>query len=100
MLSGFPSNVKKDLGYDLHRLQIGELPFRSRAMPSVGAKVFELKTEDLRAWYRVIYLSKIGDTIHVLHAFEKKTRKTSPRDLETARRRLKEVMRRQREGKS
>jgi phage-related protein len=31
---------------------------------------------DDRTWYRVMYLSKIGNVIHVLHCFEKDSRKT------------------------
>jgi phage-related protein len=38
--------------------------------------VSELKKADERAWYRAIYLSKVGNTIYVLHCFEKKSRKT------------------------
>ena len=60
-------------------------------MPSVGAGVFELREQDDRAWYRVIYLSRIRDVVHVLHCFEKKSRETSKRDFELARRRLKMV---------
>jgi phage-related protein len=32
----------------------------------------------------VIYIATFADVIHVLHAFEKKTQKTSRRDLELA----------------
>jgi phage-related protein len=38
-----------------------------------------------------MYLTRIGDTIHVLHCFEKDSRKTDRRDLEVARARLKEI---------
>ena len=43
-------------------------------MTTTGAGVFEIKAADERSWYRVIYLSKVGDTIHVLHSLEKDTR--------------------------
>jgi phage-related protein len=62
-----------------------------RPMPSVGSGVFELKEQDERAWYRVMYLAKVMDVIYVLHCFEKNTNKTSQRDLDTAQARLKEV---------
>ena len=55
-------------------------------MPSIGARVFELKEQDERAWFRVIYLAKIGNRIHVLHCFEKKSAKTGKSDLAVARR--------------
>ncbi len=100
VLSGFPDDVKKDLGFGLHRLQVGEVPVHSRPMQSIGPGVFELKEADSRTWYRVIYLSKIEDTIYVLHSFEKNSRKTDKRDLETAKARLKEVRKRLQEAKS
>jgi hypothetical protein len=44
-----------------------------------------------RAWYRLIYLSRINDVIYVLHCFEKKSRQIPRRDFEKARQRLKAV---------
>jgi phage-related protein len=40
----------------------------------------------------VIYLTRIGDTIYVLHAFEKDSRKTDGRDLDVAKSRFKLVL--------
>jgi phage-related protein len=50
-------------------------------------------------WYRLIYLSKIGSVIHVLHCFEKGSRKTGQRDVATARTRLTRVLERIQKGK-
>jgi phage-related protein len=66
-------------------------------MNSIGPGVFELKEDDDRAWYRVIYLSKIANAIYVLHCFEKESRKTDRRDIELARQRLKLVKQRLKE---
>ncbi len=63
-------------------------------MQSVGAGVFELKLQDRRTWYRTLYLSKIDNVIHVLHCFEKSSRKTPKTDLQLASRRLSNVLRR------
>ena len=62
-----------------------------RPMTSVAKGVWELKDGDERTRYRLMYLTRIGDTIHVLHCFEKDSRKTDRRDLEVARARLKEI---------
>lgn len=91
VISGFPDEVKQNLGFQLRLLQSGELPTDYRPMPSVGPGVFELRDQDARSWYRVIYLSRIRDTIHVLHCFEKKSRETPQREIKTARQRLKAV---------
>jgi phage-related protein len=68
-------------------------------MRAAGTGVFELRDQDERAWYRVIYLSRINDVIYVLHCFEKKSREMPRREFETARRRLKAVKARLAGGK-
>ena len=64
----------------------------SRPMPSIGARVYELREQDERAWYRVIYLAKIGNRIYILHCFEKRSAKTGKNDLVVAKARLKRVL--------
>jgi phage-related protein len=44
-----------------------------------------------------MYLTRIKNVIHVLHCFEKDSRKTDKRDLETAKSRLSAVQQRLRE---
>jgi phage-related protein len=60
-------------------------------MQSIGQGVFELKAADETAWYRVIYLARIEDTIYVLDSFTKKSRKTEKKDLNRAKARLSQV---------
>ncbi len=68
-------------------------------MASIGPGVFELRQRDSRGWYRLIYLARIGDTLHMLHAFEKKSAKTSRNDIAIATARLKTVRARMMEEK-
>ncbi len=101
VLSSFPDHFKRSLGFSLRQLQIGREPTsQTRSMSSIGAGVHELKEADERAWYRVVYLSKIKNRIYVLHSFEKESRKTDRRDIEIARQRLKFVRQRLQEQKS
>lgn len=101
VLSAFPSAVKQALGFALRQLQIGrEPPCQTRSMSSVGPGVYELKESDERTWYRAIYLAKVRDVIHVLHCFEKDSRKTDRRDIEVARQRLKMVKQRVQERRA
>lgn len=88
----FPGPVRQDFGAELRRLQTGDRPLNSRPMPSIGARVYELREQDERAWYRVIYLAKIGNRIYVLHCFEKRSAKTGRSDLAVAKARLKRVL--------
>ena len=93
VLSAFPQEIKGVFGYSLRRLQKGLLPdCDARRMESVGKGVWELKTADERTWYRVIYLTRIGDDLYVLHSFEKSSRKTDRRDLEIAKSRLRSIL--------
>jgi phage-related protein len=95
VLSAFPSTVKQVLGFALRQLQLGREPTcQTRRMASIGPGVYELKESDERTWYRAIYLTKRENVIHVLHCFEKDSRKTDRRDLEIASQRLKLVRQR------
>jgi phage-related protein len=97
VIRSFPEDVRKDLGAALRKIQLGQIPMNIRPMQSIGKGVFEIKEQDSRTWYRVIYLSKIADAIHVLHCFEKTSAKTSKLDLEKAGSRLRLVYERIRE---
>lgn len=91
VLRSFPDAVRQNFGFQLWRLQQGERPHNYRPLPSIGSGVFELRDQDQRSWYRVIYLSRINDVIYILHCFEKKSRRMPQRDFNKARQRLKIV---------
>ena len=76
ILSSFPHDIKVTLGFSLRLIQNGKHPrCDHRSMSSVGKGVWELKEGDARTWYRVMYLAKVQNAIHVLHCFEKDSRK-------------------------
>jgi phage-related protein len=91
VLRGFPSGVRHDLGYALHRLQLGQIPPDRKAVRAVGVGVYELRDQDERAWYRILYVRR-ENTIQVLHCFEKRTNSIEQKDIETAKTRLKRVL--------
>ena len=93
-ISEFPEAVRIDLGFQVYRMQQSKLPTKSRPMKSIGKSVFELKEQDAKGWYRVIYTLEIKNRIYVLHCFKKQSAKTEKRDLELAKSRLKEILRR------
>ncbi len=62
-------------------------------MPVVGEGVKELRIRDRTGIYRVIYLAKLMDAVHVLHCFQKKTQQTSEKDTRVAHKRYQELMR-------
>lgn len=91
VLQSFPEDVRQNFGFELWQLQQGERPSNYRPLPSIGTGVFELRDQDERAWYRVVYLSRINDMIYILHCFEKKSREMPRKDFEKAKQRLKAV---------
>jgi phage-related protein len=46
----------------------------------------------------VLYIAKFAEAVYVLHAFEKRTRKTAIRDVELARQRFRALVGQRRRG--
>lgn len=90
----WPEQVRKDAGFELGRVQQGLDPDHFREMPSIALGVREIKIQDEnKSQYRLIYVAKFEDGIYVFHVITKKTtEKTSKVDLETAKKRYKEIV--------
>ncbi|MEJ2187699.1 MAG: type II toxin-antitoxin system RelE/ParE family toxin [Gemmatimonadota bacterium] len=84
----FPPDVRRRIGYEFHQIQQGLTASYWKPMPAVGCSV----TEVLSGEHRLFYVARFEEAIYVLHAFAKKTAKTSKRDLDLARSRLREVI--------
>ena len=73
-------------------MQVGKAPKDAKPIASVGRGVWEIRTRTGGQAHRVFYVAKFEEAIYVLHAFEKKTQKTAPRDVEMGRQRYKELL--------
>jgi phage-related protein len=94
ILRSFPREVRKGLGKAIFELQLGisfSYPL-SRPMPAIGSGIEELRIKDGSGAYRVIYLAKCDDAILIVHAFQKKTPKTPLKEIQTAKKRLGEML--------
>jgi phage-related protein len=91
-LRAFPPAPRREAGYQLHRVQFGLEPSDWKPIVTVGRGVREIRIQH-QGQYRVIYVTVIENAVYVLHAFQKKTRKTRRQDVEIARRRLKQIRR-------
>lgn len=60
-------------------------------MATVGSGVEEIRVQTGRE-HRVFYVARFERAVYVLHAFEKRSRKTPTREIETARERLRGVL--------
>ena len=90
-VEAFPNDARREAGYQLFQVQIGENPSDWKPMPSVGAGVREIRIRQASGAYRIIYLTTIGDAVHVLHAFQKKTRAPALREIDLAKARLRQI---------
>jgi phage-related protein len=68
---------------------VGREPADFKPMPSAGPGAYEIRVRDEAGTFRVIYVAKFEHAVYVLHAFQKKTRKTPQADIELAARRYK-----------
>ena len=71
-LQAFPEPVRKDIGHALYRVQIGETPPSAKPMVGIESGVFEIVDIYSTDTYRAVYTVKIGQSLYVLHCFQKK----------------------------
>ena len=91
-LRAFPDDARARAGYQLQRVQMGQAPSDWKPMGTVGAGVFEIRIHTDRE-HRVFYVAKYEDGVYVLHAFEKRTRKTRAADITLGRERFRQLPR-------
>jgi phage-related protein len=87
----FPAAARRLAGFQLRRVQQGLDPNDWKPMSSVGAGVREIRLH-VEGAHRVFYVATFAEAVYVLHAFEKKTRKTTARDLEIGRERFRSLI--------
>ena len=89
----FPATTRQDAGYQLHRVQNGLDPENWKPFQNIGAGVREIRISDDGNAFRVMFVTKFAEKIYVLHSFQKKTQKTSPKDLNIAKTRYNAIIR-------
>ena len=98
-IRAFPEDVRMIAGFQIWRVQRGQEPNDWKPMPSVGLGVQEIRIRT-GAEHRVLYVARFAEAIYVLHAFEKRTRRTPKDALDLAGQRLRALInwRTQRKG--
>ena len=89
-LRTFSAEARRATGFELNFVQMGLMPSDWKPMKAIGSGVMEIRIRKEGEW-RVIYVAKFEKAVYVLHAFEKRTRKTRQADIELARQRFKEI---------
>jgi len=92
-LRTFPADARRAAGYQLGRVQQGLMPSDWKPLTTIGPGVLEIRLHT-GVEHRLFYVAKYEEAIYVLHAFEKRTRQTPRTDIELARKRLADLLRR------
>lgn len=92
---GFPVPVQKDMGVALFIAQLGQTAGSAKPWKGLGSGVYELVEDHRGGTFRAVYLVHVGDAVHVLHAFQKKSKSgiaTPQPDIDLVEKRLKAVL--------
>ena len=95
-LREFPAEVRRDIGTALYWAETGGIHSTAKRMKGELRDVTEIVSDHDGDTYRAMYTTRIGDTIYVLHAFQKKSKKgsaTPQRDLDVIGSRLRAARR-------
>lgn len=90
-LSDFSKVAKQRAGYQIGKLQDGDVPDNFKPMKTVGPGAFEIKIKADDGESRVFYVANRGDFIYILHCFKKTTKKTEKKDIDLAKDRYREL---------
>lgn len=91
----FPVPVQKDMGVALFIVQLGQTPETAKPWKGLGSGVYELVEDHRGDTFRAVYAVRVRDAVHVLHAFQKKSKSgiaTPQQDVELIEKRLKAVL--------
>ena len=94
-VKAFPGDARRVAGFQLRRVQRGLDPNDWKPMNDIGSGVREIRIQTVLQ-HRVFYAAKFPEAVYVLHAFEKRSRKTPKRELELARDRFRDLLVRRR----
>jgi phage-related protein len=92
----FPAGARSTAGFQLRRIQQGLDPNDWKPMPTVGPGVREVRIH-AEGEHRVFYVATFPEAVYVLHAFAKKTGRTTAQDLELGRTRYRDLVKMRRD---
>lgn len=90
-LRRFPISAKAEAGTGLRLVQQGVEPRDWKPMADIGAGVREIRIRTQDGAFRVFYVVESATDVYVLHAFQKKSQRTSAKDIAKGKARYKLV---------
>jgi phage-related protein len=94
VICAFADDARRAAGYQIGRVQQGKDPDDWKPLPIIGPNVREIRIRESSGAFRVIFQATLPDAVLVLNAFQKKSQKTPRHEIETARARLSEYLKR------
>lgn len=95
-LREFPADVRRDIGTALYWAETGRIHSTAKRMKGALRDVTEIVSDHDGDTYRAMYSTRIGDSVYVLHAFQKKSKRgtaTPQHELEVIENRLRAARR-------
>lgn len=83
-LLAFPEEMRRRAGFQLGKIQAGLDPDGWKPFDSIGPGTREIRIREADGVFRVMYVTKFVEALYVLHCFQKKTQKLSPRARQIA----------------
>lgn len=90
----FPEDVRSEMGFALYAAQLGVTHQSAKMFKGHGSGIYEIVSDHDKNTYRAIYVVSIRDTVYVLHAFQKKSKKgiaTPKEEIEVIKERFKQL---------
>lgn len=88
-MRAFPADARRQAGYQLDQVQRGVEPEDWKPLRTIGQGIRELRIRGASGAFRVVYIATLPKGVYVLHCFQKKTQKTSRKDIRLAKLRFK-----------
>jgi phage-related protein len=83
-LLSFPEESRRQVGFQLRKVQSGLDPDDWKPFEDVGSGTREIRIREANGIYRVMYVVKFEEAVYVLHCFQKKSQATSKQDKSIA----------------
>jgi len=93
-LKAFPKGAQNPIGRALDFAQRGGMHPSAKPLKGIGSGVLEIVARYDKDTYRAVYALKLGETIYVLHVFQKKSKsgiKTPKKEIELIQKRFMEA---------
>ena len=91
-LKGLDIKTQSKIIKNLTLLEKFNLNLKQPYVKPLENKLYEIRTKDSKGIYRIIYFAHTGKQFIMLNGFTKKTQKTPMKEIELAKRRMKEFI--------